>query len=256
MGCSTSKYRSSSSHKNLENITANDEKNKSNCAGNGNSNMINIATSLTIIELVASSKSTLIEIQSLLEKNPESKHFTLNGNNLLHLSVNHNKINIISYLINGLQFDINAQNSNGDTPLHIAVSNSYFECAMLLRTLGCDENIKNLQGFRAKYGMNGTSSYPNIALQSCTQADQILAVLDICELFYSDLDETLFIDEISKIYDKFSEYWKENEEELYNKMNRVLILLRKKKSSPIKVNVDFENVAYSKMCKFSIMKCS
>lgn len=65
-----------------------------------------------------------------------------NGNTIAHLALGRNTTTL-EYVINELQADVNAPNSQGRTPLHEAVTKNYVECCEVLLASGADDSIQS-----------------------------------------------------------------------------------------------------------------
>lgn len=66
-------------------------------------------------------------------------------NSLLHISVKENLIELVCYLLLK-QVSINAQNKDGDTPLHLAIRDSNGEMISLLMECHAKLDIQNHKG--------------------------------------------------------------------------------------------------------------
>ena len=81
----------------------------------------------------------------------------LDGNTLLHIVIKNRKLNVAKFIIEYLQFDLNIQNNNGETPVHFSVFNvvkyfdniEFFNFLNFLYKVGYNEYIKDVNGFTA-----------------------------------------------------------------------------------------------------------
>jgi ankyrin repeat protein len=79
------------------------------------------------------------------------------GNTLLHIVIKDCKINIATFMIEYLQFNLNIQNNKGETPIHFSVFNAiknfdnieFFNFLNFLYKVGYNEYIKDENGFTA-----------------------------------------------------------------------------------------------------------
>lgn len=69
------------------------------------------------------------------------------GETLLHVAVTNNQEDIVTYLVQELEFDVNVRDANGATPAHYAVTssrmnnNAALKMVTLLKELGADLNL-------------------------------------------------------------------------------------------------------------------
>lgn len=81
----------------------------------------------------------------------------LDGNTLLHIVIKNRKLNVAKFIIEYLQFDLNSQNNNGETPIHFSVFNAikyfdnieFFNFLNFLYKVGYNEYIRDANGFTA-----------------------------------------------------------------------------------------------------------
>ncbi|XP_021835582.2 uncharacterized protein [Spinacia oleracea] len=69
------------------------------------------------------------------------------GRNALHAAASRGKLDVCKYLVEELQFDVNKQDANGDTPLHISTLEEDYETSAYLLDHGADSNIAMDKGF-------------------------------------------------------------------------------------------------------------
>ena len=87
------------------------------------------------------------------------------NNNILHIMISDNKCDKIKKLLEkGLKYGyldyiINKQNKEGDTPLHLAVKNKNYSIASLLIDYGANKNIMNCQGQKITMNGGGTKTF-------------------------------------------------------------------------------------------------
>ena len=107
----------------------------------------------------AASRGVLANAQILLQANGDKAAVNNNGDTLLHRSASNGHVMMVKFWVNKCELDVNAQNSIGDTPLHVAVKAGLAQIVNMLLELGADKSIKNKEGMiAAEYG----SIHPNI----------------------------------------------------------------------------------------------
>ena len=66
------------------------------------------------------------------------------GETILHTAAYNNSFEIVKYILDNYDVDINAKNNTGETPLDLAIERGYIEIAQLLRTHGATCSTKNI----------------------------------------------------------------------------------------------------------------
>ena len=86
-------------------------------------------------------------IDFLLKKDPSlTGEKSLSGRNVIHFAAMYGNDNAISYYLSNTFLSINAQDSEGNTPLHYAIEKGYSSTANLLINYGAKTDIKNNLG--------------------------------------------------------------------------------------------------------------
>lgn len=93
---------------------------------------------------LAAEKGNLKILQKLIEKGADVKAKDREGKSCLHLAVDFP--DVVQYFIQLDSTNINAQDNDGDTPLHHAVTNQNIEIIELLFKNDADPDSKNLEG--------------------------------------------------------------------------------------------------------------
>jgi len=96
----------------------------------------------------AVSKGHLFTVQLLIDQGSNLHHIDDQSNSLLHLAAKEHHIDILTILLNTRELDINLQNNEGDTPLHVSIKGfgNAEEIASSLIKHGADFNILNTKG--------------------------------------------------------------------------------------------------------------
>jgi len=103
--------------------------------------------SLPVMDAVRSGKVDAIEACLLTSSDAELlRHHNRSGLNCLHMAVEANKPDVVVYLVEEKDFDVNEQvdvesRFQGHSPLHIAHLNDNMECVEILMKLGADPNL-------------------------------------------------------------------------------------------------------------------
>ena len=98
----------------------------------------------------ASAFSTPEMIHFLLSKDPGlTKEKSLSGRTVMHFAAIYGNDNAISYYLSNTFLSINAQDNDGNTPLHYANENGYYSTIELLIKRGAKTDIKNNAGLIA-----------------------------------------------------------------------------------------------------------
>lgn len=173
------------------------------------------------------------------------------GNSPLHIAAKFGHLKIVRYLIEK-SANVNAKNLSGDTPLHLALNNDRFDCAIQLKVAGADDIIKNMQGFRACTGSDGTRSYGTAALMSAISPKQIDIALSICETNTDDIN--------IEIYEKAGKYAKNTLKDEWDKQherrfNSILQLLVGETSTNLIFAVDDTQTACKPGGLFDALQC-
>jgi len=135
------------------------------------------------------------EIREFFTKRPEvtvELCDPTNGNRPLHIAAKAGHLNIIKLLIDELGADVNAQNRDGNTPLHFAIGYNNFDCAIQLKISKASDDITNNKGHKACRGIKGTRSYGIAALVSANTPKRADIALSWCEKHLGDLNGDLF----------------------------------------------------------------
>jgi hypothetical protein len=107
-----------------------------------------------------------------------------NGNHPIHIAAQNGHASLVSLILRH-RADVNAQNNNGQTPLHMAVAYDLDDVEEVLRNAGARGDIKNSSGFPADLGIDGDLEQRR-ALQAFQKAettpDLIDALTRICSL--------------------------------------------------------------------------
>jgi ankyrin repeat protein len=77
-----------------------------------------------------------------------------NGNHPIHIAAQNGHASLVSLILRH-RADVNAQNNNGQTPLHMAVSYDLDDVEAVLRQAGAKGSILNAAGFPADAGVDG-----------------------------------------------------------------------------------------------------
>jgi hypothetical protein len=105
--------------------------------------------------------------------------------------------------------DINAQNVDGDTALHVAISQNRFDSAIHLKISGADENIHNMRGFPARKGQDGKACYGVCAMASAKTIEMVELAFKICDSNFDDLDTAPLRDAVSAAQEAVGDRWTE-----------------------------------------------
>ena len=101
----------------------------------------------------AASRGVLANAQILLQANGDKTAVNNNGDTLLHRSAANGHVMMCKFWVNKCELDVNAQNSIGDTPLHLAVKAGLVQIVNILLENNADKSIKNKEGMiAAEYG--------------------------------------------------------------------------------------------------------
>jgi hypothetical protein len=116
----------------------------------------------------------------------------------LHLAAKLGRFDAMKALLE-LEADLSACTVDGNTPLHLAIGYNNFDCAVKLKHSGADEKLRNLSGFTAATGFDGTGSFGVAALYSAKSPKQVEIAFKVCDqniagrLCYAQLDEAWLI---------------------------------------------------------------
>ncbi|KAK6643078.1 hypothetical protein RUM43_004581 [Polyplax serrata] len=69
------------------------------------------------------------------------------GMSLLHWAADRGSLDVVKYLVDTLGADVNVRDTNGQTPLHFAVSCDYEDVEKYLVKAGADINLRDNEGF-------------------------------------------------------------------------------------------------------------
>lgn len=116
------------------------------CVVNGMDINLSNQNNLPPLHIAIISQSTEC-LSYLLEHQVDCRQTDNAGNTALHL-IAHNRPDYLELLLNHCLLD--AKNSTGDTPLHIAITSRQFNTAQILLETGADPEIKNNSGGSAR----------------------------------------------------------------------------------------------------------
>lgn len=134
-----------------------------------------------------------------------------NGNTPLHIAAQNGHDEIVDLIISiGGKTVLNVQNLSGNTPLHMAIEYDYYGSAKALINAGADENISNQQDYPAKKGIEGLKHYLYLPLFAATSEAEILNYLEECEKKADELEKSSFAGLALKLKKNLSpEIWTE-----------------------------------------------
>lgn len=135
-----------------------------------------------------------------------------NGNRPIHIACQFGYLKYLSLLIDK-GCDLNAQNNEGNTPLHLAIGKNHFECALALKTAGANETITNAAGHEACTGIDGNNSYGTAAILSAINAKQLEIALRICD--YGEVKLETFKKAVETVKPILKDQWLLEHEERY-----------------------------------------
>lgn len=132
------------------------------------------------------------------------------GNLPIHIAAQNNgNLTMMELLVeNGAS--VNACNLQGNTPLHMAVEFSYYECAKYLVCQGADLNKLNHVGNRAASGIAGNKSLAMAALLTAERKNsEVIAreALALCEENIVYLRKEAFAIDCMKLKKKLADRW-------------------------------------------------
>jgi hypothetical protein len=111
------------------------------------------------------------------------------NNNMFHLLAIKGNTDALKYVTSlKCRANVNAQNVDGDTPLHLAIFHNHFECAIQLKIAGADENMANIRGFPARKGSDGDKCYGVCAMASAKTIQMVEMAFKICDSNFDDLE--------------------------------------------------------------------
>lgn len=105
-----------------------------------------------------------------------------NGNLALNISSQNGHIDLTRSLLDN-KANVNGQNGNGQTPLHMSVAYDFYYQTLLLMERGADKDLKNKEGHAAIVGNDGANTGANAwdnpvtILKASTTAEQFKAAL-------------------------------------------------------------------------------
>lgn len=142
---------------------------------------------------------------------------TKNGNYPAHISAQNGHLDGLELLLK-YNADPNAQNGKGNTPLHMALSYDYYDCAKLLLAKGAREDIVNTAGFPANRGLEGDKCIALAALiasEKTKDKAQVVAALDMCANSISSLTKAGFAGAGFKAKKALGDQWTEDVQEKF-----------------------------------------
>jgi hypothetical protein len=89
------------------------------------------------------------EVKNLLIKGVPANITDEFGNTMLHVACQNGRFNLAVFLVNEAALDVNAQNNNGNTPLHYCTAYHYVKLGAFLVSKGADSSIVNNRGIAA-----------------------------------------------------------------------------------------------------------
>jgi len=132
------------------------------------------------------------EIGKLLEENGVSMASAVacqdpkNGNFALNISAQNGHMDLTKALLDN-KANVNAQNNNGQTPLHMSVAYDFYYQSVMLIERGANKDLANKEGHAAILGNDGANTGANAwdnpvtILKASTTADQFKAALAAIE---------------------------------------------------------------------------
>mmetsp|Transcript_3085 Transcript_3085/g.10753 ORF Transcript_3085/g.10753 Transcript_3085/m.10753 type:complete len:172 (-) Transcript_3085:814-1329(-) len=106
-----------------------------------------------------------------------------NDNSPLHIAAQNGHLALVQMLLKK-GADVNAQNAQGQTAMHMAVSYDLDPVVACLTAAGADGELTNKHGFAAKFGLEGEKDPTSVnhhlqAFKDATTENELLAVLDV-----------------------------------------------------------------------------
>mmetsp|Transcript_24884 Transcript_24884/g.40314 ORF Transcript_24884/g.40314 Transcript_24884/m.40314 type:complete len:137 (+) Transcript_24884:209-619(+) len=91
----------------------------------------------------AVARKDLRHLSSICDSNGFYSLVSDDGNTLLHAAALTGDKNVVKFLVEGADFPVDVQNSYGQTPLQLCVSQGNVECVLYLLQKGADKSLSN-----------------------------------------------------------------------------------------------------------------
>lgn len=109
------------------------------------------------------------------------------GNSAIHLAAQNGHVDIVRKLIQIANADVNAQNGQGNTPLHMSIAYDLYFTSKVLLEFGADGDIVNAAGNKAIHGIDGDHDdeqpwdHPLVILSAASDKEELEAAFTALE---------------------------------------------------------------------------